>query len=120
MKVVYKPIDELVIFDLAEFTVKEMAKMASQGYQLGELGKELYWANGIVLDYAPITSTDTVHKELIEHRRAHWRRLIWGRMPEYKPIIDFKEGVKIPVLDVSSDPVFDGVTKWIKEKEGEE
>jgi len=116
MKFTYKPLDELVIYDMAEFSIKDMVRIASQGCELGELGKELYWANGIVLDYAPIISTDMADKELIEHRREHWKRLIWRRMPAYKPIIDFDEGVKIPVLDISSDPLFDGVTKWIKEK----
>lgn len=42
--------------------------------------------------------------------------MVWGRIPKYKPLLDFKEGIKIPVLNISCDPVFDGDTKLIKEK----
>jgi len=120
MKIIYTPLDELVIHSLAEYSLRDMARLASQGCELGELGRELLWANGMVIDYSPLTSTDTADRELIENNRVHWRSLVWARMPEYKPILDFGEGVKIPILDVSSDPIFNGITRWIEEKQLDE
>jgi len=37
-------------------------------------------------------------------------------MPNYRPIIETKEKIMIPVINMSSNPMFGKVAKWLKEQ----
>ena len=120
MKVVHKPAEEIVIHNLIELPLKTLGRIATQGCELGSFGATLVWANGILFFHDSMERTDTVHKELIEKNRLHWSNLAWTKMEKHKLILDFGSGVKIPVLNLSSDPIYDRFTKWIKEKHSDE
>ena len=120
MKVTYKPLDEVVIHSSVEVSLKDLVRVASQGYEMGSVGKTLVWVNGIAFDYVLMTGTETTHKELIEHNREHWEYLLWAGMPKYEPLLDLGEGVKIPVFDVTNDLKLNEVARWIKKKRSDE
>jgi len=120
MRVTYKPLDEVVIHSSVEMSLKALVRVASQGYEMGSVGKTIVWADGIAFDYVPMAGTEITHKELIEHNREHWEYLLWAKMPKCESVIDFGEGVKIPVFDVTNDQKLSEVAKWLKKERPDE
>jgi len=116
MKVTYRPLDEIVIHSSVEVSLRDLVRAAGQGYEMGSVGKTLVWANGAAFDYVPMAGTETAHKELIEHNCEHWEYLLWAMMPKYESVLDFGEGVKIPVFDVTNDLKLSEVARWIKKE----
>jgi hypothetical protein len=77
----------------------------------------LYWTDGIVFLYFPLpASTETAAKELIENKRVYWTFLGYSTMPKYQPTIETKEKMIVPVVDMSSNPMFKKVAEWLKEQ----
>jgi hypothetical protein len=37
-------------------------------------------------------------------------------MPKYQPLIETKEKIMVPVIDMSSNPMFRKVANWLKEQ----
>jgi hypothetical protein len=40
----------------------------------------------------------------------------FAAMPDYRPIIETKEKIMMPVVDLSSSPLFLTATQWLKEQ----
>ena len=77
----------------------------------------LYWVEGVVFLYFPLpASTAAVAKELLEHRKVFWTFVGYALMPKYLPVIETKEKMIVPVVDISSDPVLAKVAQWLKEQ----
>ena len=77
----------------------------------------LYWAEGVVFLYFPLPAqTEIAARALIEERRVYWTFVGYSLMPEYKGIIETKEKLMIPVLDMSSNPMFKIVANWLKKQ----
>lgn len=77
----------------------------------------LYWAEGVTFVYFPLpASTETAAKALIENKRVYWTFVGYALMPEYQPIIETKEKLMVPVIDMSSNPMFKKVANWLKEQ----
>jgi len=75
----------------------------------------LYWAEGVVFLYFPLpASTEIAAKALIENRRVYWTFVGYALMPKYQPIIETKEKIMVPVIDMSANPMFRKVAKWLK------
>ena len=76
----------------------------------------LYWVDGVVFLYFPLpASTAAVAKELLEKRKVYWTYLGYAVMPKFAPIIETKEKMIVPVVDISSDPILKGVAEWLKQ-----
>ena len=114
--VTYSPFKEIIIMEKTFFnTPDEMARFTSviAGGKLAGL----YWVEGVVFLYFPLpASTAVVAKELLENGKVYWTFVGYALMPKYAPIIETKEKMIVPVVDISSDPVLRKVAQWLKEQ----
>ena len=76
-----------------------------------------YTGQGIVFLNFPLpASTETAAKALIENKRVYWTFVGYSLMPKYQPTIETKEKMIVPVIDISSNPMFRKVASWLKEQ----
>ena len=117
VNVSYEPFKEIVIMEKTRFgTPEEIARFTSviAGGKLAGL----YWVEGIVFLYFPLTaSTTAVAKELLEKRKVYWTFVGYAPMPKYIQTIETKEKMIVPVVDISSDPILKQVALWLKSQE---
>jgi hypothetical protein len=112
----YEPFKEIVVMQQNVFSspddIARFASIIAGGKTTG-----LYWAEGMVFLYFPLpASTETAAKALIENRQVYWTFVGYAPMANYRPIIETKEKIMIPVIDMSSNPMFRKVAKWLKEQ----
>lgn len=116
VSVSYEPFKEIVIMEKTRFgSAEEIARFTSviAGGKLAGL----YWVEGIVFLYFPLTASNTaVAKELLEKRRVYWTFVGYAPMPRYQPTIETKEKMIVPVVDISNDPILKSVAQWLKEQ----
>lgn len=112
----YEPFKEIVIMEYMKFnTPDDLARflnIASGGKPTG-----VYWTSGVAFFYYPMsTSTETATKALVEEKKVYWAFVGYALMPEYRPIIETKEKIMIPVVNMSPSPLFQKAAKWLKER----
>ncbi|MCW8802540.1 MAG: hypothetical protein OQK81_04210, partial [Candidatus Bathyarchaeota archaeon] len=61
-------------------------------------------------------STEIAAKALIEEKKVYWAFVSYALMPQYKPIIETKERIMVPVIDMSTNNLFVKVAQWLKEQ----
>jgi len=107
---------EIVIMERTRFkTVDDLARFAS--IAVGGKTTGLYWANGVVFIYYPLpTSTEIAAKALIDEKKVYWAFVSYALMPEYRLIIETKERIMVPVINMSTSNLFQKVAKWLKEQ----
>jgi hypothetical protein len=112
----FEPFREIVIMERNFFaTPEDIARFAS--IIAGGKTAGLYWAEGVVFLYFPLpATTETAAKELVEKRRVYWTFVGYSLMPKYQPLIETKEKIIVPVIDMSSNPMFRKVASWLKEQ----
>ncbi|MDH7563673.1 MAG: hypothetical protein QHH24_02145 [Candidatus Bathyarchaeota archaeon] len=112
----HEPFKEIIIMEKDFFpTADDIARFAS--IIAGGKTAGLYWAEGIVFLYFPLPpSTSAVAKALIEQRRVYWTFVGYAHMPKYQPVIETREKIIVPVIDMSSNRVFSAVTTWLKKE----
>jgi hypothetical protein len=112
----YEPFKEIVVMQRSLFSTPDfMARFAS--IIAGGKTAGLYWTEGVVFLYFPLpASTETAAKALVESRRVYWTFVGYALMPKYQPIIETKEKIMVPVVDMSSNPMFRKVANWLKEQ----
>ncbi len=110
----YEPFKEIVIMEKTRFgSAEEIARFTSviAGGKLAGL----YWVDGVVFLYFPLTASNTaVAKELLEKRKVYWTYVGYAMMPRYLQTIETKEKMIVPVVDISSDPILKSVAQWLK------
>jgi len=112
----YEPFKEVVIMEKNHFSSPEELARFTSIIAGGKLAG-LYWVDGVVFLYFPLSaSTSVFAKELLEKRRVYWSYLGYAVMPKFVPIIETKEKMIVPVVDISSDPTLKGVANWIKQQ----
>jgi hypothetical protein len=113
--VTYEPFQEIAIMERDFFpTADDIARFAS--IIAGGKTAGLYWAEGIVFLYFPLpASTETVAKTLIEHKKVYWTFVGYSMMPKYQPVIETREKIIVPVIDMSSNALLSKVAKWLRE-----
>ena len=114
--VTYEPFKEVVVMDRDYFaTPEEIARFAS--IIAGGKTAGLYWAEGVVFLYFPLpASTETTAKELVEKGRVYWTFLGYSYMPKYQPVIETRDKIIVPVVDMASNALFKKVVTWLKEQ----
>lgn len=114
--VTYEPFKEVVVMDRDYFaTPEEIARFAS--IIAGGKTAGLYWAEGVVFLYFPLpASTETTAKLLVEKGRVYWTFLGYSYMPKYQPVIETREKMIVPVVDMASNALFKKVVTWLKEQ----
>jgi hypothetical protein len=105
---------EIIVMEQTRFnTVDDLARFAN--IAVGGKTTGLYWANGVVFIYYPLpTSTEIAAKALIEEKKVIWAFVSYALMPQYKAIIETKERIMIPVIDMSTSKLFQKVGQWLK------
>ncbi|MCD6431096.1 hypothetical protein CW693_00545 [Candidatus Bathyarchaeota archaeon] len=113
----YEPFREIVIMERNLFsTADDLARFAS--IIAGGKTAGLYWAEGVAFLYFPLTATTEIStKELIENKRVYWTFVGYALLPKYQRIIETKEKIMVPVIDMSSNPMFRKVANWLKEQQ---
>lgn len=116
VNVKFEPFQEIVIMERNFFTTPEdIARFAS--IIAGGKTAGLYWAEGVVFLYFPLpASTETAARELVENKRVYWTFVGYALMPRYQPLIETREKIIVPVIDMSSNPMFRKVAGWLKEQ----
>jgi len=111
-----EPFKEIAIMEHTRFpTIDDLARFAS--IAAGGKTTGVYWANGVVFVYYPLpTTTEIAAKALIEEKRVHWAFVSYALMPEYRPLIETKERIMVPVINMSTSPLFQKVAQWLKEQ----
>ncbi|MFP3985121.1 MAG: hypothetical protein ACLFU9_04035 [Candidatus Bathyarchaeia archaeon] len=114
LKIKYEPFKEIIVMEQTQFpTPEDLARFTN--IVAGGKTAGVYWANGIAFIYFPLSiNTETAAKELVENRRVYWAFLSYALMPIYKPLIETKEKIIVPVLDMTTNPLFQKVAKWLK------
>jgi len=112
----YEPFKEVVIMECTRFeSPEDLARFAS--IATGGKPTGLYWAEGIAFIYFPVlTTTETAAKEIIEEKRIYWAFVSYAMMPKYSRVVETKEKMIVPVVDMSPSPLFQRVAKWLKER----
>ena len=112
----YEPFKEVVIMDRDYFaTPEDIARFAS--IIAGGKAAGLYWAQGVVFLCSPLpASSETIGKMLLERGRVYWTFLGHSQMPKYQPVIETREKMIVPVVDMSSNALFQKVAAWLKEQ----
>ena len=107
---------EIVILERTRFkTVDDLARFAN--IAVGGKTTGIYWANGVVFIYYPLpTSTEVAAKALIEEKKVYWAFVSYSMMPQYKSIIETKERIMVPVIDMSTSKLFTKVAEWLKQQ----
>jgi len=116
VEVRYEPLKEIVILQRNYFTSPDdLARFASV-MAAGRIAG-LYWAEGVVFLYILLpSSTETVAKALTERGRVYWTLVGYALMPKHQHLIETKEKIMVPVIDMSSDPIIRKVAVWLKEQ----
>jgi len=112
----FEPFKEIVLMERNFFsTPDDIARFAS--IIAGGKTAGLYWAEGVVFLYFPLpASTETAAKALVENKRVYWTFVGYSLMPKYQSLIETKEKIMVPVVDMSSNPMFKKVASWLKEQ----
>jgi len=112
----YEPFREIVIMEQTRFaTPDDMARFTSviAGGKLAGL----YWAEGVVFLYFPLPPSNTaVARMLIESGKVYWTFVGYALMPKYQTIIETKEKMIVPVIDISPNLLLKRVAQWLKEQ----
>ena len=116
VNVKYEPFKEIIIMQRNKFSspddIARFASIVAGGKTAG-----LYWAEGVVFLYFPLSATtETTAKELIENKRVYWTFVGYALLPEYQRIIETREKIMVPVIDMSANPMFRKVANWLKEQ----
>lgn len=114
--VTYEPFKEVVVMEKEYFAnPEEIARFTS--IIAGGKAAGLYWADGIVFLYFPLpASTETTAKMLVEKGRVYWTFLAYTIMPKYQPVIETREKMIVPIVDMSSNALIKKVADWLKEQ----
>jgi hypothetical protein len=110
------PFKEIVIMEHTRFpTIDDLARFAN--IAAGGKTTGVYWANGVAFVYYPLpTTTEISAKALIEENRVYWAFASYALMPEYRPLIETKERIIVPVIDMSTSSLFQKVAQWLKKQ----
>jgi hypothetical protein len=112
----YEPFKEIVVMERNFFSTPDDIARFTSVVAGGKLAG-LYWAEGVVFLYFPLpASTEIAAKALIEDKRVFWTFVGYALMPKYQSTIETKEKMIVPVIDMSSNPMFRKVANWLKEQ----
>jgi len=112
----FEPFKEIVIMERNFFSSPDDLARFTSVVAGGKLAG-LYWAEGVVFLYFPLpASTEVAANELIENRRVYWTFVGYALLPEYQRTIETKEKIIVPIIDMSSNPMFRKVANSLKKQ----
>ncbi len=116
VKITYEPFKEVVIKEYTRFEkIEDLIYIFAQ-LRAGGAPVSLNWANGVVFVYSPLPpDTEQIMEEFLRGK-IYWTNVTFSTMPEYKPILETKEKIQVPIINVSSNPIIRQVTEWLKQQ----
>ncbi|MFQ6095212.1 MAG: hypothetical protein ACE5NN_03605 [Candidatus Bathyarchaeia archaeon] len=115
IKVDYHPFKEIVIMDYVRFgkvdDLVRFANVTAGGKTVG-----LYWVDGVVFVYYPLPAREVVARSIIEEKKVYWTFVGFAVMPKYQPIVETREKIIAPVIDMSGSSMFQRVAEWLKQQ----
>ncbi len=113
----HEPFNEVVIMECNKFpTPDDLARFAN--VSVGGRPTGIYWADEVAFIYYPIPITTKVAAQhLIEEKRVYWAFVSYSLMAKYRSTIETKEKLIVPVIDMSTSPLFKKVAQWLKQFE---
>jgi len=115
-EVSYEPRKKVIIHEYSRYnSVEDLIKSAYGGAPPGATVGAIKWVDGIALTQNAFPMTDTIIKELLEGR-LHWDHVSFAPMEEYRRNIHVEDvRITATVVNVSANPVFRVIAKYIKE-----
>jgi hypothetical protein len=112
----FEPFKEIVVMERDLFAVPDdLARFTS--IIAGGKAAGLYWAEGVVFLYFPLpASTETTAKMLVENGRVYWTFVGYSLMPKYQAVIETRDRIIVPVVDMSANLLLKKVATWLKEQ----
>ena len=116
VKITYEPFKEVVIKEYTRFEkIEDLIYIFAQ-LRAGGAPVSLSWANGIVFVYSVLPpDTEQIMEEFLKGR-VYWVDVAFAAMPEYKPVLETKEKIQVPIVNLSSNPIIRQVTEWLKQQ----
>jgi len=115
VRVVYAPWEEIVIHESIKHSLDDLVKMQTLGVQPGALGRNLLWAEGVAFVHEGMPPTTDVIKEQLQGR-VHWSSVRFALMLKHEDMIVIKEtNVKVPIINVSNNPILRTAALWLRE-----
>jgi len=112
----YEPFREIVIMEQTPFATPDDLARFTSVIAGGKL-TGLYWAEGVVFLYFSLPpSNAAVARMLIESGKVYWTFVGYALMPKYQTIIETKEKMIVPVIDISPNLLLKRVAQWLKEQ----
>ncbi len=115
LEIVLQPIQRLVIFHCVELSTEEFFKKVQFLYLSGQ-PVFVNWAAGVVflpIPYQP--ESDRIIDEMLQYGTTYWASVMYAPMPEYRPI-NRMGAREIPIVDQTSDPYFQHIAHWLKNR----
>jgi len=111
----YEPFREVIIMECTRFNTPDdlarFANVAAGGKPTG-----IYWARGVAFIYFPLpATTDVAVRSVMEEKKLYWAFVSYTLMPKYSPLIETKEKIIVPVIDMSTSPLFSKAAEWLRE-----
>ena len=114
VKITYEPINEIVIKEYVRFgKVEDLIYIFAQ-LRAGGAPVSLSWANGLIFVSSILPPENDEIMEACLKGKVYWTNVSFAEMPEYRPVIETRERVQVPVINVSSSPVIVEVMEWLK------
>ncbi len=113
VKLSYKPAQELIILEMVEYSLQQLAETCTL---LMNAGRPiiLTWADGVAYSHTPLPFNT---KELLKERmngRIYWVSVMFASMPIFQPVI------KVGVMDVpvvaTPNPVLRQAASWLRNR----
>jgi hypothetical protein len=116
IEVRYEPRKEVIIHEYAKYDSSEDLIDASvKGLPPGTVITALSWVDEVLLSFNALPINQIITEELLKGR-LHWDHVSFAPMPKYKDQIVTAKGITVSVRDVSNNPVFQAIAKFIKTK----
>ncbi|MEJ2281086.1 MAG: hypothetical protein P8X97_04115 [Candidatus Bathyarchaeota archaeon] len=116
VKITYDPIKEIVIKEYIRFeNVEDLIYIFAQ-LRAGGAPVSLSWANGLVFVNSPLApETEDIMDDFL-NGKIYWTNVSFAEMPKYKPLIETRERVQVPIINLNSSPIIVQVMQWLKQQ----
>jgi hypothetical protein len=115
IKISYEPFKEVIIkeytrFEKIEDLIYLFAQLRASGNPVS-----LNWAEELVFVYNPLPPETEQTMEDFMKGKIYWTNVTFATMPEYRPVLETREKIQVPVINLSSNSTIRQIMKWLKQ-----
>ncbi len=116
VKITYEPFEEVIIKEYVRYEKLEELLYPLEQLRVTGSPISLNWANGVVFIASLLEpETDQLTEEFLKGR-IYFSNVSFAIMPEYKPVLESKAKIQIPIVNASSNPILRQVAEWLKQQ----